>query len=189
MTLMKATVRGLVGACPLTLIHETARRFIPDAPRMDVLGMRAIAESLRGAGREPPAGERLHAAALAGDILANSLYYSLAGAGRAEDALLRAAALGAAAGVGAVVLPEPLGLGGEASGRTTATKAMTVGWYLAGGLAAAVTYQLLTKQGVAERKNKVELIYHRVLRGGRREAWGRQGACARSAGTRCRRSR
>jgi hypothetical protein len=115
---------------------------------MDVLGMRAIAKSLqRGAGQEPPPADELHTLALAGDIVANSLYYSLVGVGRPRGAVARGALLGLAAGVGAVLLPEPLGLGNEPSARTTETKAMTIGWYLAGGLAAALAYRLLTGDG------------------------------------------
>jgi hypothetical protein len=110
---------------------------------MDVLGMRAIAGSLRAAGQPPPPDDELHALALAGDIVSNSLYYSLVGVGRPEAALLRGTILGLAAGAGAVLLPEPLGLGRAPSARTTKTKVMTVGWYLAGGIAAAISYRLL----------------------------------------------
>ncbi|MGE5463201.1 MAG: hypothetical protein ACM3PS_07595 [Syntrophothermus sp.] len=144
MSLAKAIMSGLVGACTLTLIHETARRLSPDAPRMDVLGMRAISKSMRAMGHQPPDNSSLHRAALVGDVLANALYYSLVGGGSQKGVWLRGAGLGVAAGIGGVVLPEPMGLGGEPSGRSTATKAMTVGWYLAGALAAAATYRLLT---------------------------------------------
>ncbi|HEX8456265.1 MAG TPA: hypothetical protein VF656_03005 [Pyrinomonadaceae bacterium] len=148
MAVLRAVGSGLAGACALTLIHESARRIWPRAPRMDVLGMRAIAKSLqRGAGQEPPPADELHTLALAGDIVANSLYYSLVGVGRPRGAVARGALLGLAAGVGAVLLPEPLGLGNEPSARTTETKAMTIGWYLAGGLAAALAYRLLTGDG------------------------------------------
>ncbi|HEV2799589.1 MAG TPA: hypothetical protein VGW12_03780 [Pyrinomonadaceae bacterium] len=143
MSVLRAVGSGLVGACVLTLIHESARRALPRAPRMDVLGMRAIARSMRGAGQEPPPAEELHQLALAGDIVSNSLYYSLVGVGRPEGALVRGGLLGLAAGVGAVLLPEPLGLGHAPSARTTETKAMTIAWYLAGGLAAGFAYQLL----------------------------------------------
>ncbi|GAB3823275.1 hypothetical protein GCM10028895_29990 [Pontibacter rugosus] len=79
--------------------------------------------------------------ALAGDVLSNSLYYSLAGTGK--DAWWRGAILGATAGAGAVLLPGPLGLGEEPSNRTTKTQAMTVGYYLLGGLvAAAIGYAI-----------------------------------------------
>jgi hypothetical protein len=145
MSLTKAVASGLVGACTLTLVHESARRFIPKAPRMDVLGMRAIAKSLRLVGQEPPPADQLHKITLAGDIVSNSAYYSLVGLGEPDDALLCGTLLGLAAGVGAVLLPEPLGLGSAPSARTTETKVMTVAWYVAGGIAAALAYRLLSK--------------------------------------------
>ena len=83
--MLKALGSGLVGACALTLIHETARRFIDDAPRMDVLGMRALSKAARAADLDPPV--PLHEAALVGDLVSNSFYYSLVGAGAREDAL------------------------------------------------------------------------------------------------------
>jgi hypothetical protein len=133
--LLTAGAAGLAGAGAVTLIHETMRRLDPDAPRMDVLGMRAISKILRSAGTEPPAEDKLFGLTLAGDILSNSLYYSLTGSGK--NAWLRGTLLGLAAGVGGVVLPGPLGLGTAPSNRTTKTKVMTVTWYLLGGLAAA----------------------------------------------------
>ncbi|MFD2512788.1 hypothetical protein ACFSRY_02810 [Pontibacter locisalis] len=140
--MIKAMAGGFAGACVLTLVHETVRRFVPDAPRMDVLGMRSISTLMQKAGEEPPRDkEELHNWALAGDVVSNSLYYSLAGSGK--DAWWRGALLGAAAGAGAVLLPGPLGLGEEPSNKTTKTQAMTVGYYLLGGLvAAAVGYAL-----------------------------------------------
>jgi hypothetical protein len=146
MSFPKAILSGFIGACTLTLIHETARRSVPHAPRMDLLGMRAISKSLRALGKDPPERKRLHTAAMIGDLFANSLYYSLVGVGQKERALLRGAALGIAAGVGGVVLPKPLGLGGSPSGRAPSTKIMTVGWYLAGAFAAAAAYQALTAE-------------------------------------------
>ena len=145
MSVLKATASGLIGACALTLIHETARRVLPDAPRMDVLGMRAIARGLRRLEQEPPPDDELHTLALAGDIFTNSLYYSLAGLGGARQAPVCGALLGLAAGAGAAVLPEPLGFGKTPSARTPATRAMTVAWYTAGGLAAGLAYRLLAK--------------------------------------------
>lgn len=150
MPLAKALLSGFIGACTLTLVHETARRVIPNAPRMDVLGMRAISKSLRTMGERPPENRRLHRAALVGDMIANSLYYSLVGVGREEHVFLRGAGLGLAAGVGGVMLPEPLGLGEAPSARTDSTKIMTVAWYLAGAFAAAVSYRLLTSQSNPE---------------------------------------
>jgi hypothetical protein len=139
--MLKALGSGLVGACALTLIHEAARRYIDEAPRMDVVGMRAITKTLRAVDLEPPV--PLHEAALVGDIVSNSLYYSLVGVGAREDALRNGALLGLAAGLGAVFLPEPLGLGRQPAGNSTETNLMTVAWYLLGGLAAGAAYREL----------------------------------------------
>jgi hypothetical protein len=144
--MLQAINSGLVGAYVLTLIHESARRAIPDAPRMDILGMRAIDRSMRKLNLEPPSEDRLHTLALVGDIVSNSLYYSMVGSGRPEGAVVRGALLGLAAGVGAVVLPEHLGLGEKPSGRTEATKVMTVGWYVVGGIAAGLAFSLLSRK-------------------------------------------
>lgn len=143
---IKAMAGGLAGACALTILHETARRLMPDAPRMDVLGMRSITKIMNKAGEEPPQDkEELHNWALAGDMLSNSLFYSLAGTGK--DAWWRGAILGAAAGAGAVLLPGPLGLGEEPSNKTHKTQAMTIGYYLLGGMvAAAVGHALSSKE-------------------------------------------
>lgn len=138
---VRALGAGLAGAAVLTAVHETTRRITPDAPRMDILGERAIEKLTRSAGGTPPRGQALHRLALSGDLVSNSLYYALVGTGR--DAWLRGAALGLAAGVGAVVLPPVLGLGRAPRGLTMKTKAMTVGYYLIGGLAAAAASRLL----------------------------------------------
>lgn len=143
MKLSSTIAGGLAGACTLTLIHETVRRFYPDAPRMDVLGMRAIAKGMRQAGETPPADETLHKWALAGDVLSNAVYYSLAGSGK--HAWLRGASLGLVAGLGAVYLPGPLGLGEAPSRRTMQTQALTVAFYTIGGLVAAATSRALER--------------------------------------------
>ncbi|MET0625200.1 MAG: hypothetical protein ABW250_19845 [Pyrinomonadaceae bacterium] len=140
--MLKALGSGLVGACALTLVHETARRYLDDAPRMDVVGMRAITKTLRAVDVEPPV--PLHEAALVGDIAANSLYYGLVGLGEPEDGVRNGALLGLAAGVAAVYLPEPLGLGRQPAKNSTETNLLTVAWYLLGGLAAGAAYQALS---------------------------------------------
>jgi hypothetical protein len=146
MSLKSSALSGLIGACALNLLHESARRIVPNAPRMDLLGMQALAKSLRKADVTPPSEDELRAWTLVGDIAANSLYYGLVGVGKPEGALLRGTLLGLAAGVGGVLLPKPLGLGTAPSARTNVTKAMTVGWYLVGGIVAAMTYGILARK-------------------------------------------
>jgi hypothetical protein len=132
-----ALVSGVAGATTLTLLHETARQIIPDAPRADILGMRGLAASLRVLGTPPPPKEHLHRWALLSDLVANSVYYSLVGVGSIEHPWRRGTLLGLLAGIGAVALPGQLGLGRQPTGRTRATQLMTVMWYVVGGLAAA----------------------------------------------------
>jgi hypothetical protein len=81
--------------------------------------------------------------ALAGDLVSNSLYYSLVGVGDPRHALRRGAILGLLGGLGAALLPPMLGLGRKPVQRTPQTMAMTVAWYTLGGLAAAATQMVL----------------------------------------------
>src|SRR5438270_6134231 len=125
---------GLAGACAVSLIHETVRRIIPEAPRMDLLGKEAISRGLRASGLKAPKENQLFTLALAGDIVSNSLYFSLAGVGAEKNLWVKSSLLGLSAGIGAVLLPGPLGLNKEHSNKTLSTKLMTVGLYVAGAL-------------------------------------------------------
>lgn len=132
----RALASGFAGAVALTLLHETVRHLRrDDAPRMDLLGMRALRKLLGKAGASQPNHQTLFNLTMAGDLLSNGLYFSLVGSGR--NAWARGAGLGLAAGIGGVLLPGPLGLGTAPSNRTPQTKAMTVAWYTFGGLVAA----------------------------------------------------
>jgi hypothetical protein len=135
LNLTQAFVSGLAGATVLTLVHQLARRVTPDAPRMDILGMRGLRKLLAAADAPQPDHDTLYNATMAGDLLSNGLYYSLVGTG--ENVWWRGAGLGLAAGIGGVYLPGPLGLGDGPSNRTPQTKLMTVAWYTLGGLVAA----------------------------------------------------
>lgn len=137
----QAVTSGAVGAIFLTGLHETARHIIPHAPRVDVLGMRAIAMSLRAVNQTPPPRDQLYWLAMVGDLVSNSLYYSLVGFGDSKHIWRRGILLGAAAGLGAVVLPRPLGLGRQPDQRTPATQTMTFMLYFLGGIVAAAAAQ------------------------------------------------
>ena len=137
---------GLAGACAVTLIHESVRRVVPKAPRMDLLGMNAISKGLNAAGIKTPTGNKLYTMALAGDILSNSVYYALAGSGDDKNIWLKSSALGLAAGIAAVTLPGPMGLEERHSARTTETKLMTIGLYVAGALVATAIMKLMARK-------------------------------------------
>ena len=149
---------GLAGACAVTLIHESVKKIVPKAPRMDLLGMNAISKGLNAAGIKTPTGNKLYSLALAGDLLSNSLYYSLAGAGNEKNIWVKSSILGLAAGVAAVTLPGPLGLEERHSARTTETKLMTIGLYVAGALVATAIMKLM-----ASKKHKRNQEWERRL--------------------------
>lgn len=110
---------------------------------MDVLGMRAIRQSLTHLDLPVPTGTTLYRTTLAGDLVSNAMYYSLVGAGQPDGAVWRGALLGGLAGIGSVLLPGPLGLGQAPTGRTNATATMAVAWYTIGGVVAGLAYQQL----------------------------------------------
>lgn len=142
---LQALGGGTAGATALTLLHESARRLHPAAPRMDILGMRALSGIMRRFGKKPPPEKRLFRMTMLGDLAANSLYYSLIGTGRGPGVWLRGGLLGLAAGLGAVYLPDKLHLGSWPSARSDETRWMTVALYFFGGLTAAGVSQLLSR--------------------------------------------
>ena len=134
---------GLAGAVALNILHETYKRLDKNAPRIDLVGEEAISKIIEGVGGEPPKGNALFTATLIGDILSNSLYYSLIGVGKKKNLVWRGAGYGLAAGVGALVLTKPLGLSDAPITKTNQTKVLTVAWYLVGGLIAALAIRKL----------------------------------------------
>jgi len=136
-----ALLSGAAGAVSLNLMHECTRKTMPHPPRVDIIGMRALAKLARASGSEPP--EHLRTTALAGDLLSNSLYYSAVGARGPEHAVANGAVAGLAAGIGVLLLPGPLGLGSAEVNRTAATQIMAAGMYFAAGLIAGYTYRAI----------------------------------------------
>lgn len=145
---------GLAGAAAVTLIHESVKRIVPEAPRMDLLGMNAISKTMNAAGLTAPNRSQLFVMAMAGDLIANSLYYAAAGIGDKKNLWLRSSLLGLAAGIGAVTLPGPLGLQQQHSNRSTATRLMTVGLYVAGAVVTTAVIKLLSRRVEKTRHQK-----------------------------------
>ncbi|HLL42180.1 MAG TPA: hypothetical protein VK369_03535, partial [Segetibacter sp.] len=73
MKLSSAIGGGIAGAITLTLIHETVRKSITNAPRMDLLGMEAIGKTLDSVDAEVPEEDELFNITMAGDIISNSM--------------------------------------------------------------------------------------------------------------------
>jgi len=150
---------GLAGACTVTLLHETVKRIVPEAPRMDLLGMNAISKGLASMGLSSPSNKKLFTLALAGDLVSNSIFYSLAGLGKEKNIWVRSSLLGLAAGIGAVTLPGPLGLKEKYSNRSVSTRLMTIGLYVAGALVTTAVLQLSRKR----REKKYDVWEERLV--------------------------
>jgi hypothetical protein len=147
MKLLAALASGMAGAVTVTVVHEIVKRIDPKAPRMDLLGMNALSKMMVKAGETPPNRRELFLYTMAGDLIANGLYYSLAGVGYKKP-WLKGTLLGTAAGIGGVLLPKPLGLNPAYSARTTPTKLMTIGLYLIGGLVTSAIVKSLQNKGL-----------------------------------------
>jgi len=153
-----AIAGGLAGACALTALHQIVKEKNADAPRMDLLGMESLTKMLQKFDADIPNNKKLYYATMAGDVISNALFYSLAGVGK-KKVMQKGAALGLAAGVGAVFLPKPLGLNQQHSNRTPQTQAMAIGYYLGGGLVSSAVMLLLNRVT----KSKTEKISERLL--------------------------
>jgi hypothetical protein len=142
---------GITSATTLTILHEIVRMFDKDAPHMQDLGMQAISKLFDKANVTVPDDDKLYFLSMAGELIGNTLFYSLTGAGGKNNVWLRGALLGLSAGIGSVVLPEKLGLSELPSSRTTKTKLMSISYYLLAGIIAA-----LVTEKLEERRRKKE---------------------------------
>jgi hypothetical protein len=145
MNLIKNIIGGLAGAVTLNTLHQTVKQLDHDAPRVDLVGEEALTKGMEAMNLTPPTGNTLFTATLIGDIISNGLYYSTIGLGKKKYLLLRGAAVGLAAGIGALTLTEPMGLSDAPVTRTEKTKVLTVGYYLLGGIVTALTIKALRK--------------------------------------------
>jgi hypothetical protein len=144
-SLGKALGAGLTGAVVLTAAHEALRRLRSDAPRMDVVGKRALKRVWRRFGARPPRGHSLYASTLAAELLTNTAYYAAVLLGRPNRPWIRQSAAGLLAGVSALALPPVIGLGFAPRSYRRTNRYLTIGLYLLGGLTAAAAYRQLTE--------------------------------------------
>lgn len=68
---------GLGGAIALNIIHESLKKKGSDMPRVDLVGEEALQKSLNYLGMSIDDDATLYNATLAGDVVSNTLYYSL----------------------------------------------------------------------------------------------------------------
>ncbi len=132
-------IGGVAGAAAVTAVNETVRQFVPMAPHLELLGIRAVRQLFLKADEPTPDSTSVYGIAMSGELMANASYYSLAGKSVTKGVLL-----GLAAGLGGIFLPEKLGLGDAPTNRSLTTQIMTVGYYVLGGVVAAKTAKLLS---------------------------------------------
>ncbi len=146
MKTLNSTIGGFAGAIALNIVHQTVKYFLESAPRIDLVGEQALNKSLKMAGAKPLKGDTLFASTLAADVVSNAAYYSLIGVGGRQNLLVKGAALGLLAGVGALGLTSQLGLNDKPITKNAETKLLTVGYYLVGGIVAALAMKALSKK-------------------------------------------
>lgn len=142
MNTIRMLCSGLAGAVAATATQQALKATVPDPPRMDVLGMRGVRKVLESLHIPVPEGRDLFNSALVGDIICNSLYFSPVGKKSGAAAIGSGLSLGLMAGIGALKLPQQLGLASKEE-RDPKKMALTMAIYVAGGLAAAVVANVL----------------------------------------------
>jgi hypothetical protein len=138
---VSSTIGGLAGSAALTLLNQTAKKVTPDAPRLDLLGQNALAKFVKG--NDMLSKTTREVFPLAGDLISNSLFFAMARGKGPTSTLVRGAFLGLGAGVAAVALPKPMGLEQENTNRNPQTQALTVAWYVLGGIIAGAVINAL----------------------------------------------
>lgn len=134
---IKNLIAGFAGAVALNVLHESIKNK-RTTPRIDLLGEQALQKTVRYFGGNIRDDDELYAATLAGDIISNTMYYSLIASSKSAYIWPKAIAMGLLAGVGAVKLPKPLGLNPKPVAKNDQIKAMTVGYYVFGALVTAL---------------------------------------------------
>lgn len=145
MSLIKNLTAGFLGSVALNLLHETLRKYGNDVPRVNLVGEEALNKTLVATGRTPITDEEeLYKATLKADLISNTVYYSMIG-GKRSLIWPKAIFFGLSAGLGAVNLPDKLGLDPRPVNSTEQKKFLTVGYYLFGALVTGYVLRKLTK--------------------------------------------
>lgn len=146
MSTIKNIIAGLGGALALNLIHESLKRSGSGMPRIDLLGEEAIQKGIEQLGYGKIKDQNtLYAATLGGDLVSNAVYYSFIGNGNHKYIWGKAIALGLSAGIGAIYLPEPMGLDPKPVAGNEKKKVLTIAYYVAGALVTAGIVKALNR--------------------------------------------
>lgn len=135
-------ISGLVGAAAVTGLNYLGQRITSGAPRLDELGRKAVRKSSNAVAGTKPDESTVQATAVGGEMISNSMIYSLVGVGRSKRPELRGALAGLGMGAAVVLLAPLFGLGGRTTGVGTRGKTMAIGQYALGGLAAGLAHRV-----------------------------------------------
>lgn len=133
---------GLAGAASLSILNELSRRLDPKAPRLELLGERALSAGMRRLGARRPHGPKLRKLAALSDLLANSLVYGALFAGQSRP-WQRGTLGGLLAGASALALAPAFGIRRPLRTAPSATQ-LALARYLGAGLAASALYTAVT---------------------------------------------
>jgi len=145
MRLVDGLIGGLAGALSVTILHELTRKYYAGAPRLDKLGEQAAEKIIEATGNKAPNEKELYGPAMAGDLVANALYYGFAAA-NTKNPVRTAGILGVSAGLGAINLPGTLGLNEKHASGTTERKLITLALYTIGGLVTGAVIKMMQRQ-------------------------------------------
>jgi hypothetical protein len=130
----KKIIAGLGGAIALSLLHEAVRKNFDNVPEINKVGEEALNKALDKADMKITNHDQLYAATLAGDVIGNGMYYATTATSGFNIAS------GLAMGLGALALPEKIGLDEKPVAETTQKKVMTVAYYLFGAIVTKFIY-------------------------------------------------
>lgn len=139
-------IAGFVGALVLTILHEYIRKRYKDIPRIDQLGKQAVSKSAKFFRLSPPTGKKLHKTTLVGDLISNTLYYSLIGWGGNKGLAAKALGSGLAAGIGAVKAPKHLKLDNAPVASSRKKAMLTIAYYLTGAIVTGIVLKWIKKR-------------------------------------------
>lgn len=129
----KKIIAGMGGAIALSVLHEVIRKNFTNVPHINEVGEEAVEKAIARTPLNITGKDSLYATTLVGDLVSNGLYY-------ATTATKHNLASGLLMGVGAITLPQQIGLNSEPIAGNTKKKAMTIGYYLVGAFVTKCIY-------------------------------------------------
>ncbi len=137
MKILSSIAGGFAGACVVTLLNEIVKKYDKRAPRIDLLGQEVAAEAHNSYDSPVPSQGKLYKEVLTGDLLSNTVYFSIAGANQKQPEV-QGGMQGIMAGLSAVYAPGlSSALNVKHTGETDKKKILTTAYYFIGGIVAA----------------------------------------------------